>query len=331
MWVLPINSNPTVLHPPMVDRVYIDRQIDELELYFCPDTGKCKKLTTEMRVRNEIYKNLDYFYYFLEKSYTSVALSLLIVEQAWTNTHQPVSRGNIKPEYRLDDYRRESLCEFAIREILKTVDEAIISQPSTTDSFTKKKNKKAYEDIISMVSYLVGLTKDKIQGAKQRYGSDPITQVLFQEFNKRNIFHDYSGNEQDVLKDAMNGIVYSCYKFYSEKEKLPSVDVIKKIMKEVPQSINYPDSETAAYRLISKAIIDPMIIDINYEKHCHLSHLNALARTLIAKDIPITHNRKYKHYLTDNLNNKFIRLFLLDKTFDIRKSELYQRVEQHLR
>ncbi|MBI0235501.1 hypothetical protein, partial [Yersinia pestis] len=95
--------------------------------------------------------------------------------------------------------------------------------------------------------------------------------------------------------------------------------------------INYPDSETAAYRLISKAIIDPMIIDINYEKHCHLSHLNALARTLIAKDIPITHNRKYKHYLTDNLNNKFIRLFLLDKTFDIRKSELYQRVEQHLR
>ncbi len=36
-------------------------------------------------------------------------------------------------------------------------------------------------------------------------------------------------------------------------------------MKEVPQSINYPDSETAAYRLISKAIIDPMIIDINYE------------------------------------------------------------------
>lgn len=56
MWVLPINSNPTVLHPPMVDRVYIDRQIDELELYFCPDTGKCKKLTTEMRVRNEIYK-----------------------------------------------------------------------------------------------------------------------------------------------------------------------------------------------------------------------------------------------------------------------------------
>ncbi|PVF13386.1 hypothetical protein DBO95_08255, partial [Yersinia pestis] len=29
--------------------------------------------------------------------------------------------------------------------------------------------------------------------------------------------------------------------------------------------------------------------------------------------------------------NKFIRLFLLDKTFDIRKSELYQRVEQHLR
>ncbi|EIT56602.1 hypothetical protein YPPY103_3093, partial [Yersinia pestis PY-103] len=25
-------------------------------------------------------------------------------------------------------------------------------------------------------------------------------------------------------------------------------------MKEVPQSINYPDSETAAYRLISKAI-----------------------------------------------------------------------------
>ncbi|WP_016590063.1 hypothetical protein, partial [Yersinia pestis] len=73
------------------------------------------------------------------------------------------------------------------------------------------------------------------------------------------------------------------------------------------------------------------IIDINYEKHCHLSHLNALARTLIAKDIPITHNRKYKHYLTDNLNNKFIRLFLLDKTFDIRKSELYQRVEQHLR
>lgn len=78
----------------------------------------------------------------LEKSYTSVALSLLIVEQAWTNTHQPVSRGNIKPEYRLDDYRRESLCEFAIREILKTVDEAIISQPSTTDSFTKKKNKR---------------------------------------------------------------------------------------------------------------------------------------------------------------------------------------------
>lgn len=95
-----------------------------------------------MRVRNEIYKNLDYFYYFLEKSYTSVALSLLIVEQAWTNTHQPVSRGNIKPEYRLDDYRRESLCEFAIREILKTVDEAIISQPSTTDSFTKKRTKR---------------------------------------------------------------------------------------------------------------------------------------------------------------------------------------------
>lgn len=335
-------SDGNVLYPSRADRNYIDRLVENLDKSFCQYTGKHENLSSQQRVQRDFYKNDDFTAYFLEKSQSSVALCSHIVEQAWNNMYALVSHKiNNQPEYRLDDYRRESLCQFAIRKMLKSVNEVInstvqsqlILQNGAVRAEAIKNKQEKCEDVLSVVSYLLGLTTNKTEGAKQRYGSDPIRQVLFQEFhNNKNYIKNNRLNE-GMLEDTINSLSNGYYQLNSGKEKLPNEQIINRVIKELQDSIanNSLMTDSAAYRIISKVIIDPMIIDINYEKHCHLSHLNALARTLIAKDIPIAHNRKYKHYLTDNLNNKFIRLFLLDKTFDIRKSELYQRVEQHLR
>lgn len=334
--------SPAIFHPPIADRVYIDRLIDELDNNLCHYTGKCRKLALSMKIRNEIYKNEDYLAYFLEKARHSVALCLQIVEQAWTNIHQPVSHGNITPEYRMSDYRRESLCELAIRMLLKAADEAIKSRPpaqvNISDGGVKTDAAKNIhiqcEDMISTVSYLLGLTTDKKQGAKQRYGSDPITQVLFQSLYNKNLYYQYDEKSNAVLEGVIKTLSGSYYQFYSEQERLPGEQVVSRIIKEIQHSITHHQkfTETTVYRIVSKAFIDPIIMDLNYEKYQHNCHSNALARTYLNKAPRIGDHRKYHHYLTANLSHQhyFNRLFSIGKTFDISKSRLYQEVEKCL-
>lgn len=337
-------SDGNVLYPSRADRNYIDRLVENLDKSFCQYTGKHENLSSQQRVQRDFYKNDDFTAYFLEKSQSSVALCSHIVEQAWSNLYSPVSHKiNNQPEYRLDDYRRESLCQFAIRKMLKSVNEVInstvqsqlISQNGAVRAEAIKNKQEKCEDVLSMVSYLLGLTTNKTGGAKQRYGSDPIRQVLFQEFHTKNLYVQSGESPRRVLDSTINKLADDYYQLNSGKEKLPNEQIINRVIKELQDSMvnNSLMTDSAAYRIISKTIIDPLLMAANYEEYHRHAYLNALARTWIEKDTPIGHNQKYKHYLAANLprNNKFSRLFLLDKTFDIRKSELYQRVEQHLR
>ncbi|BFI65908.1 hypothetical protein okayama3_14930 [Yersinia pseudotuberculosis] len=336
-------SDGNVLYPSRADRNYIDRLVENLDKSFCQYTGKHENLSSQQRVQRDFYKNDDFTAYFLEKSQSSVALCSHIVEQAWNNMYALVSHKiNNQPEYRLDDYRRESLCQFAIRKMLKSVNEVInstvqsqlILQNGAVRAEAIKNKQEKCEDVLSVVSYLLGLTTNKTEGAKQRYGSDPIRQVLFQEFhNNKNYIKNNRLNE-GMLEDTINSLSNGYYQLNSGKEKLPSEQIINRVIKELQDSIanNSLMTDGAAYRIISKTIIDPVIMDANYEGYHHHAYLNALARTKLGKDISISNKSKYIHYLAANLpyDNKFSRLFLLDKTFDIRKSELYQRVEKHL-
>ncbi|AJK15827.1 Uncharacterised protein [Yersinia pseudotuberculosis] len=337
-------SDGNVLYPSRADRNYIDRLVENLDKSFCQYTGKHENLSSQQRVQRDFYKNDDFTAYFLEKSQSSVALCSHIVEQAWNNMYALVSHKiNNQPEYRLDDYRRESLCQFAIRKMLKSVNEVInstvqsqlILQNGAVRAEAIKNKQEKCEDVLSVVSYLLGLTTNKTEGAKQRYGSDPIRQVLFQEFhNNKNYIKNNRLNE-GMLEDTINSLSNGYYQLNSGKEKLPNEQIINRVIKELQDSIanNSLMTDSAAYRIISKTIIDPVIMDANYEGYHRHAYLNALARTKLGKDISISNKSKHIHYLAANLpyDNKFSRLFLLDKTFDIRKSELYQRVEQHLR
>lgn len=121
-------SDGNVLYPSRADRNYIDRLVENLDKSFCQYTGKHENLSSQQRVQRDFYKNDDFTAYFLEKSQSSVALCSHIVEQAWNNMYALVSHKiNNQPEYRLDDYRREFLCKFAIRKMLKSVNEVINS------------------------------------------------------------------------------------------------------------------------------------------------------------------------------------------------------------
>lgn len=336
-------SDGNVLYPSRAERIYINRLIENLDEIFFQHEGEYNSLSILQIIQREFYKNDDVMNYFLEKSQNSTALCSHIVEQAWSNMYALVShKVNNEPEYQLDEYRRDSLCQFAIRKMLKSVNKIInstvksqlISQKSEDRINAIEGKQKECEDVLSVVSYLLGLTTDQTKGAKERHGLDPIRQVLFQEFCTKSLYVKPGEPSGNALEITINKLADGYYRLNSEKENLPSEQTINRVIKELQDSIanNILTTGVSAYRLISKIIIDPIIMGVNYEKHYHLLHLNALARTLIAKDIPASHNHKHKHYLADNLNNnKFIRLFFLDKTSDIRKSKLYQRVEKQLR
>ncbi|WP_145568484.1 hypothetical protein [Yersinia mollaretii] len=316
--------------------------ISELEKEFNYNDDYDKKFPIYMQIWDEINKSDDHRNYVLLENQTnkgkrSDALCCFLVEQGWlvehTNTEVP-SQSHV-----LDDLRSDALCQQAIRKlIVKGVQEniqSIVNGKSSPPKGWAQKEHEKQESILSIVSYVLGLTTDKENGAKNRLGQDPISNVVSSitirahDFINKNI----DGKNPDAI--VTHKIVDSYYRCYSEKEKLPSAEIIDKVMAEItntvfissnPHDVDYhtllddckrPLSiEASAYRIISKAILHPVISE-KYFKHME---------AIIKSGSFLQPNGEKKEYIS--IEKEYLAT---DETQHIYSSQFYKDIEGHLK
>ncbi|WP_145573624.1 hypothetical protein [Yersinia mollaretii] len=315
--------------------------ISELEKEFNYNDDYDKKFPIYMQIWDEINKSDDHRNYVLLEAQTnkgkrSDALCCFLVDHGWlvahTNTEVP-SQSRV-----LDDLRSDALCQQAIRKlIVKGVQEniqSIVNGKSSPPKGWAQKEHEKQESILSIVSYVLGLTTDKENGAKNRLGQDPISNVVSSitirahDFINKNI----DGKNPDAI--VTHKIVDSYYRCYSEKEKLPSAEIIDKVMAEItntvfininPHNEDYhtllddckrPLSiEASAYRIISKALLHPIISE-KYFKHME---------AIIKSGSFLQPNGEKKEYIS--IEKEYLAT---DETYHIKSSQFYKDIESHL-
>lgn len=316
--------------------------ISELEKDFDYNYGYDKTFPIYMQIWDEINKSDDHRNYVLmeaqaNKGKRSDALCCFLVEQGWLVEHTNIefpSQSRV-----LDDLRSDALCQQAIRKlIVKGVQEniqSIVNGKSSPSKEWAKKEHEKQESILSIVCHVLGLTADKKNGAKNRLGQDPISNVVSSITNKAHDFikKNIDGENPDAI--VTRKIVDAYYRCYSNKEELPSAEIIDKVMAEItntvfissnPHDVDYhtllddckrPLSiEASAYRIISKAILHPVISE-KYFKHMESRvHSNSFRQP----------NGEKKEYI--NMEKEYLAT---DETQHIYSSQFYKDIEGHLK
>ena len=282
-----------------------------------------------------INKSEGYRNYVLQKAQAdegkcSDALCCFLVEYEWLLTHS--NTRSPSESLVLDDFRREALCEQAIRKLvtrgIQNVIVSIVDKKNYSPDWNANEEQKNQESIISQISYILGLTTDKTNGAKERLGMDPISNVIFTFASQDLIFiQKQVGGENPALK-ITHTIADSYYRCHSKKEKLPSRELIDRVQNEIKENI-YKNSgistqdapfsiepEPNAYRIISKAILDPAI-SVMYHKQVTSRILSNTYRE----------NNGEKKRSTVEMQKEYL---VTDETLDLKSSQIYKDVNDYL-
>ncbi|MFJ1231032.1 hypothetical protein [Yersinia proxima] len=309
--------------------------ISELEKTFNYNDSYDKHFPIYLQLWNEINKSDDHRNYVLweaqaGKGKRSEALCCFLVEYRWLLTHSSMESSS-KSQV-LDDFRREALCEQALRKLvtrgIQNVIVSIVDKKNHSPAWEANKEQEKQENIISQISYILGLTKDKNNGAKNRLGMDPISNVIFTFASQDLIFiQKLVGGENPALK-ITHTIADSYYKSHSKKEKLPSKKIIDRVQNEIIETI-YRNSEISihnasssinqesnTYRIISKAILDPAI------SKKHQQQMTSKIRTSTYRE-----NNGEKKRSTAEIQKEYL---VVDETLDLKSSQLYKDVNNYL-
>lgn len=316
--------------------------ISELEKDFDYNDDYDKKLPIYIQIWDEINKSDDHRNYVLleaqaNKGKRSDALCCFLVEQGWLVEHTNIEFPS--QNHVLDDLRSDALCQQAIRKlIVKGVQEniqSIVDGKSSPPKGWAKKEHEKQESILSIVCYVLGLTTDKENGAKNRLGQDPISNIVSSITNRAYGFIKQNIGGEDPDRKVMHKIVDSYYRCYSNKEKLPSAEIIDKVITEIANTVfissnphdedyhtllddcNSPLSiEASAHKIISKAILHPIISE-KYFKHMESRvHSNSFRQP----------NGEKKEYIS--MEKEYLAT---DETQHIYSSQFYKDIEGYLR
>ncbi|WP_145520922.1 hypothetical protein [Yersinia mollaretii] len=315
--------------------------ISELEKDFDYNDDYDKKLPIYIQIWDEINKSDDHRNYVLleaqaNKGKRSDALCCFLVEQGWLVEHTNIEFPS--QSHVLDDLRSDALCQQAIRKlIVKGVQEnikSIVDRNLYPQKGWAKKEHEKQESILSIVCYVLGLTADKENGAKNRLGQDPISNVVSSITNRAHDFikKNIDGENPDAI--VTHKIVDAYYRCYSEKEELPSAEIIDKVKDEIintvfissnPHNEGYhtllddckrPLSiEASAYRIISKALLHPIIS----EKY--FNHMEAIVKSRSF----LQPNGEKKESIS--IEKEYLAT---DETYHIKSSQFYKDIESYL-
>lgn len=315
--------------------------ISELEKDFDYNYGYDKTFPIYMQIWDEINKSDDHRNYVLmeaqaNKGKRSDALCCFLVEQGWLVEHTNIefpSQSQV-----LDVLRRDALCQQAIRKlIVKGVQEnikSIVDRNIYPQKGWAKKEHEKQESILSIVCHVLGLTADKENGAKNRLGQDPISNVVSSITNRAHNFikKNIDGENPDAI--VTHKIVDAYYRCYSDKEKLPSAEVIDKVITEIANTVfissnphnedyhtllddcNRPLSiEASAHKIISKAILHPIISE-KYFKHIE---------AIVKSGSFLQPNGEKKEYII--IEKEYLAT---DETHNINSSQFYKDIKSYL-
>ncbi|HDL8466719.1 TPA: hypothetical protein PXR37_003364 [Yersinia enterocolitica] len=311
----------------------LNKIISELERVFNYDDYD-KKKSIYMKLWDEINKCKDnHTYVLLEaqagKGKRNNALSCFLVEHGWRLTH---TNTKYPSESRvLDDFCREALCEQALRKLvtrgIQNVIVSIVDKKKHSLNWNANEEQKNQESIISKISYILGLTTDKTDGAKERLGMDPISNIIY-SFAAKDLLsiREQVGGENPAL-NITHTIADSYYRCHSEKENLPSEELIDCVQNEIMETIysnsailtqgisSSIDPESSAYRIISKTILDP-IISVMYEQQ---------VVSKIQSNTYRENNGKKKS--TIEIQKEYL---MTDEILDLKSSQIYKDVKNYL-
>ncbi|MBX9494504.1 hypothetical protein J8Z86_00090 [Yersinia enterocolitica] len=250
-----------------------------------------------------------------------VDLSRLIVEES------PL----YKPE-KVNDIRRTELCEevlrkFVARGVQAEID-SIADMKINSPHWNGNEELKKQESTLSLVSYILGLTTNKKDGAKDRLGIGPVASVIGDMVNNARSFLKLRIDSHQPNIDVLHKITDSYYRCYCEKEKLPNEQLIDNVIKEVRANVSSSNSaaakglpssidpESSAYRIISKAILDPAISAICQKK------VESKTKSNFYRE-----NKEEKMKSTVEIQKEYL---MTDETLDLKSSQIYKDVKNYL-
>lgn len=248
-----------------------------------------------------------------------VDLSRLIVEESLL--YKPEKVKDIRPEL-----CEEVLRKFVARGVQAEID-SIADMKINSPHWNGNEELKKQESTLSLVSYILGLTTNKKDGAKDRLGIGPIASVIGGMVNNARSFLKLRIDSHQPNIDVLHKITDSYYRCYCEKEKLPNEQLIDNVIKEVRASVSRSNSaaakgvlssidpESSAYRIISKTILDP-IISVMYEQQ---------VVSKIQSNTYRENNGKKKS--TIEIQKEYL---LTDETLDLKSSQIYKDVKNYL-
>lgn len=313
--------------------------ISELENKFNYNDDYDKNFPIYIQLWEEINKSDGHRNYVLleaqaNKGKRSDALCCFLVDQEWWGVRIIDTKDPSKIEV-LDDVRRNVLREQAIRKLLlkgvqDSIDFIVAGGKHPPDKWADKEKEKQ-EDILSIVCYVLGLTANKKNGAKERLGQDAITSTVSNIVNKALHFLQQKLNDEHPDQKVTHKIVDSYYRCYSDKEKLPSAETIDNVVTEIANTIrissnphdeeyhtllddcNRPLSiEASTYNIISKAILHPIIS----KKYTQRMNNRIKSESLLQP------NEEKKEYII--IGKEYLAT---DETHNIKSSQFYKDIE----
>ncbi|WP_145521737.1 hypothetical protein [Yersinia aldovae] len=313
----------------------LDNIISELERVFNYNDDYGKNSSIYMQLWDEINKNENHRNHVLweaqaNKGKRSDALCVFLVDLSRLRVEESIL---YKPEKeKVKDIRRTELCEevlrkFVARGVQAEID-AIADMKINSPHWNGNEELKKQESTLSLVSYILGLTTNKKDGAKDRLGMGPVASVVGDVVNNARSFLKLHIHSNQPNIDVLHRITDSYYRCYCEKEKLPNEQLIDNVIKEVRASVSRSnfasakglpssiDPESSAYRMISKTILDPAI-SVMYQRQMTSKILSNVHRE----------NNGEKKKTTVEIQKEYLAT---DETLDLKSSQIYKDVKNYL-
>ncbi|CNK38910.1 hypothetical protein yaldo0001_21940 [Yersinia aldovae ATCC 35236] len=313
----------------------LDNIISELERVFNYNDDYGKNSSIYMQLWDEINKSENHRNHVLweaqaNKGKRSDALCVFLVDLSRLRVEESIL---YKPEKeKVKDIRRTELCEevlrkFVARGVQAEID-AIADMKINSPHWNGNEELKKQESTLSLVSYILGLTTNKKDGAKDRLGMGPIASVIGDVVNNARSFLKLHIHSNQPNIDVLHRITDSYYRCYCEKEKLPNEQLIDNVIKEVRASVSRSnfasakglpssiDPESSAYRMISKTILDPAI-SVMYQRQMTSKILSNVHRE----------NNGEKKKTTVEIQKEYLAT---DETLDLKSSQIYKDVKNYL-
>lgn len=314
----------------------LDKTICDLERVFNYDDYD-KKKSIYKKLWDQIGKSEDHRNYVLweaqaDNGKRSDALCCFLVDQSRLIIEERVLYKSEKVE----NIRRTELCEEVLRKFIargvQAEIDSIADMKINSLNWNGNEELKKQESTLSLVSYILGLTTNKKEGAKDRLGIGPIASVIGDMVNNARGFLKSRIDSNQPNIEVLHRITDSYYRCYCEKEKLPNEQLINNVIKEVRASVSnsisdshFPpiedlpysiDPESSAYRIISKAILDPVIRVMFQQQVASKKRSNAYRE-----------NNEEKKKSTLEIQKEYL---VTDETLDLKSSQIYKDVKNYL-